>query len=1373
MRRIITLVFPFVLFLLFAFLGNDAKASHIMGADISYSCIPGTNNQYLVTFKFYRDCTGIPTPGTFTLNVNSPSGCGGAPFTVTLNPVAGETSIDVTPLCPSLRHCNVCNPNAQLKPQGDCDFIYQGVEYTKFEGIVTLPANCTDWSLSITHGARNAAVTNLASGANIFIEANLNNTITPCNNSVVFTELPVPYICENQLYNYNHGAFDADGDSIVYTFIQPLGTGGNPINYTGSLSITNPLNLIGNFGFNNQNGQLTFTPDGQQVAVMAVKACEYRNQVLIGCVIRDIQVVVIQCASNQVAPSPSPIFNMNSIGYLIDSTTIGVCPGNQLRWSITGVDGNQLDSVYLSTNISTVLPGATYTVQGNNPTTINFRWTPTAADTGLHTYTLTLKDNHCPIYSSQTFGYSILVNKEVKASPDTITCTAAGPIILTARGGNEFKWRPNKYIIDASGPDSSWIKINPLTSTQYVVKSTDCNNEDTVNVTVVPSFSFNTNPAYDTTICKYQTVPLQVKPDLTFGPYTYKWSPADSLSSTTNATIFAKPIVDKKYYVSIRSQAGCTLKDSFQIYIKGEAPIVNVFASKNAMCPDPTDQVQLELVTTPGSCGINTSTCQTTPKEFLVGKGAKLSTTNHPFRANSEKGRTQMLFTPTELNNLGFIGGTINKIAFNVSKKNSTGPYKEFTIRMGCANNGFQNKFIDELVEVYAPRDFTTKAGWNEIVLDNGYDWNGSTNLVIEICYTNSYKSQDDELFTTTTPYQSILSKVDDTPNIFGCELFTALSAKTERPNMKFSVCIDQPSHYVIDWTPGYALSDSTIGQPVIKSPDFDKTTTYTVNVDNVGCANSKDITIIKDTSEIFVSKDTILCNPSTVQLNSSLLPANPPVMKLSCGVNGTTSPYPAIEYQPASGNTNHQGTIFRGTMEDVRYQILYLSDQLKAAGLKPGIISEYAFEIATKASSIPVENFTIRMGCTDAINLSTSAWEATDSTPVYSVASYSSKLGWNTFVLDNAFDWDGESNILIEICWDNPAGAGLDGDDQIMTEVVSYKAISRAYTSGASGCSIPSPTSVDERLPNARFKIADPPLGQLQPMWSPGLTLNDSTIYDPIASPTETTSYIMSIESEYGCIYKDTTTIYIGFLDASIDPDTVICLGDSVMLQAYDAYTYTWSPSSTLSTDTGQSVLAYPYQTTTYTVTVTDTIGCKEEMYVTVDINQLPIVEAGDSDSIFLGQSITLNGSGGVSYLWDPPLYLDDPTLPNPVATPAEKITYYMTATDINGCKNNDSVTIYLYSNDDLLIPTAFSPNGDGINELFTISQVGVSEIVSVEIYNRWGKLIHKSSGSYTGWDGKFEGVDQPMGTYIYRIIGRKYDGTDIVYTGNLTLLR
>lgn len=195
---------------------------------------------------------------------------------------------------------------------------------------------------------------------------------------------------------------------------------------------------------------------------------------------------------------------------------------------------------------------------------------------------------------------------------------------------------------------------------------------------------------------------------------------------------------------------------------------------------------------------------------------------------------------------------------------------------------------------------------------------------------------------------------------------------------------------------------------------------------------------------------------------------------------------------------------------------------------------------------------------------------------------------------------------------------------------------------------------------------------------WSPGTGLSSTSISNPTAFPSSTTSYIITINDQYGCAASDTVMVSVNSLpNANAGQDMAICQGSGALLNATGGTSYSWGPASGLNSTSNSSPFANPSATTQYTVTITDNNGCMNIDSVIVTVNPLPPANAGPNATICTGSSVTLNASGGVSYSWAPPTGLSTTTGPTPNANPTTTTTYTVTVTDANGCVNTDAVTV------------------------------------------------------------------------------------------------
>jgi len=291
---------------------------------------------------------------------------------------------------------------------------------------------------------------------------------------------------------------------------------------------------------------------------------------------------------------------------------------------------------------------------------------------------------------------------------------------------------------------------------------------------------------------------------------------------------------------------------------------------------------------------------------------------------------------------------------------------------------------------------------------------------------------------------------------------------------------------------------------------------------------------------------------------------------------------------------------------------------------------------------------------------------------------------------------------------------------------------------------------------------------------WNASPTLSDTTISNPIAWPTVTTQYIVNV-SDGACVSaQDTITITVtpAF---SVSADTSICSGESTQLAANGGSTYSWSPSAGLDDTTSSNPVASPNTTTKYMVTIIDTVCGMSQEFVTVTIDTIPDINIPYADTtIDKGNSIVLEVSGGKFYLWSPSEGLSCTSCQNPIAAPSQTTTYYVIGTDGKGCQTPDSVLIIVNEVKALIIvPNAFTPNGDGMNDLFFVRTIGEIDAYNLKIYNRWGEAVFYSKDILDIWDGTYKNGILPASTYVYYISGVDDFGNSILEKGTITLLR
>jgi gliding motility-associated-like protein len=166
--------------------------------------------------------------------------------------------------------------------------------------------------------------------------------------------------------------------------------------------------------------------------------------------------------------------------------------------------------------------------------------------------------------------------------------------------------------------------------------------------------------------------------------------------------------------------------------------------------------------------------------------------------------------------------------------------------------------------------------------------------------------------------------------------------------------------------------------------------------------------------------------------------------------------------------------------------------------------------------------------------------------------------------------------------------------------------------------------------------------------------------------------------------------------------------------------------------------------------------VGCSSDTITRqVIVHPFPVVNAGPDQFVLSGGEVvlqaTVTGSSDYQYSWTPTTFLDNPAILQPTAKPTQDILYTLTVTGIGGCSDSDDVFITFLLKPE--IPNAFSPNQDGINDTWIIKHLDSYPGATVQVFDRYGKSILKSTGYNRPWDGTLNGQPVPVGVYYYII--------------------
>lgn len=1368
--------------LLCALTFNEAKASHASGADISYAHITGL--QYQVTYTFYRDCSGIAAPGSVTFTTSS------ANAGVSFNTVSGAPGAptQVVPVCPTAT--TTCSGGAT---PGRNRFIYQAN--------ITLTSQQTDWVFGVTIFSRNPASTLVGSDA-LYVEATLNNTMQPANNASTFANNPAAFTYINQAFCFNNGAFDIDGDSLVYSLIQPLASASTTVTYQPGYTATQPLTSVPPVTFNTSTGDMCMTPTMIEVAVVAIKVEEYRFGILIGSTIRDVQFTILGGADN--LPF---IDGINGTNLYTDTVVVG-CP---YTFVTNTFDADAPQNLTLTSDVAISIPAATFISSGGSRPTGTFNWTPALADATSfpHCFTVTVRDNFCNINGQQVKAFCL------KVINLTATFTSSAPACVGQSVNFYADWVISNYSylwsfgsgsvatfamatsanpvgVTYTTPGSKTVQLTITTPTGCVIT-----NSQVITVNPSPTASFTSTAP----VCTGYPVDF-TNTGSTGAGTTFFWDfgagafPATSTAENP-AGIYYFTSGNKTITQAVTNNFGCVTTSTQTITIN-QSPVAS-FTSTAPACTG--DSVDFQNTGTTGAGYA---------WDFGAGATPATSTSASPQDVTFANAGIQ---TVTLVTTSGTCTDTSIQ-TINISQS----PAPAFTSNAPqCANTAINFTYTG-----------TSGSGWT-------YAWD----FGVGATPANSSAQNPASVMYSTSGTKTITLTVSNG----GCSrTVTGTILINQTPTASFSSTAPQCTGLPVDFTntgtvvgviwswnfgSGAAPATSTLQSPtgVTYSTSGTKVVTLTTTNLTTGCTATVSATInINQAPTVSFISNAPQCANTGVNFTNTGSTGGNWTFFWDFGVGASpqtsTAENPAGILYSTSGTKIITLTISDGNCSGVTTQIITVNpspvssftsnapictgDSVNFVNTGTSSGATYAWNFG--AGSAPVSStqqnpqgiiyslagmptvvlITTLGGCTD----TSTQIILINQTPNVSFTSTAPQCVGNSVNFSNTGSTGGNWTFSWSFgAGATPAASTSENPNGIIYSTAGTKTVTLTISDGTCSNTITQTINVNA-LPtanagadtvicnNTSVQIGSAPVGGNTYAWFPSSTLNNSTIADPIASPiAPSTNYIVTVtETATGCTNTDSVIVnMLAPLNADAGNDVEICMYDSIQIGAalVTGQNYSWTPSAGLSSTTLPNPVCSPAVTTTYTLSVTGP-GCGPVMdEVTVTVHPLPIADAGPNDTITVGSSTQLTATGGMQYTWTPATGLSNVSIYNPIANPILTTTYYVTVTDVFGCVNMDSMTVYVIE-PDFWLASAFTPNGDGQNDFLFAHGEGISNF-EFGIYNRWGELIFNTKDILVGWDGKRQigGQELPEGAYVYYVKGDLSNGEVIDKSGLVNLIR
>jgi gliding motility-associated-like protein len=609
-------------------------------------------------------------------------------------------------------------------------------------------------------------------------------------------------------------------------------------------------------------------------------------------------------------------------------------------------------------------------------------------------------------------------------------------------------------------------------------------------------------------------------------------------------------------------------------------------------------------------------------------------------------------------------------------------------------------------------------------------------------------------------------------------------------------------------WTavPAAIFSCGTCDTTVI-SPSANTLVTLTSNNNN-GCTNTDTITInIDHSNSVNATPDTtVFCDGIGAYVNFAATASGPgPLKTAACGTYSpqSSSNLTDINMMQSSGNS-FSGTLYYGynifwgpfyqSFYTQKSQSIFRKEELVAAGMQSGTIQKIALNFATNPTNVnpTFYNVKIQLRCTDKTQFSSniSSEFETGLSQVFTAASVTIHPGINEFVLTVPYDYDTSKNLNVQFCYGGvtpqTATTTAGGNTNlpiyyVPTPYTSYISVGQIGVGNACNTSVGS-IRIDSRRPDMRFTVSPLPAGNFQYIWTPATGMSNPGAATTGVNVNHSTWFTVSTQGKLGCVVKDSVYVYVADNHFDLYPkESNVCDGDVVQLNATGGYKYNWytdnftaPPAFSCNPCDVPNVGPLPIGTHNFEMIASDAFGCTDTLPATINVSGYPTTNIINNDTtINFGESTQLVATGAAYYIWSPIGSLSSNNIYDPIASPATSTLYKVTGYAIGGCSTTDSVWVKVNIVEEAFIPNAFTPNGDGLNDVFKIGNLTFQRIVSFNIFDRWGNHVYEAGPNQNGWDGTYKGKSVPMDTYFYSIVLELPNGKVKNYKGDLTLIK
>lgn len=1390
-------------------LAKMANASHIMGGEIYYRCV--LQNSYEISLVLYRSCSGIPMAANEFVTISS-ANCG---YNATIMLDSVGIPEDVSQVCPST--FTDCAGGG-----------VQGVQRYLYSAIFTFPTTCTDWTISYSNCCRNYAIGTGSAGQGMYIEATLNNQAASCNNSPYFFKTGVPYFCVGTPATYNHITLEVDGDSLVYELIDPMQSLGLPVTFFAPYNANYPIATTpaNNFLFSPQTGQMDFTPALVQNGVLAVRVKEYRNGVFIGSVIRDMQMILMSCGTGSNSVGITPPLNVTGAtqpGLPNNPYYFEACPGDTMSFQVVvSTDTGTTLSVQAG-NSGVNIPGAITNISYNttaNLATVDFYWVIPAGASGNYGFYVSAANDFCTIFGIASAAYQIHVTGIEWLVPDVYVCPGALPdtLHLVTYGGNPtgtYSWIGSNVFSPTASESDVIVSSLPAYYT-IIYEENAC--VITRNLTINPAGSVDIVP--DTAYYCHDTIQLQanglfqvplptcdtissipcpnppipytvgtgtVPSDTSiwwneFSPFlgydedfktAYLYRAADLIAAGMSSGLIhsiAFEVIDKNSfnpYQNLNVGIRCSDRDSFETNSPFPAGMINVFSGTYTT----TSGWNVIPFSSPfywdGVSNLYIQFCDDEAYGVTMGGNDDVSGTLMPYRCNNTESTYYNHgcslgtgFKNYFLPNIQFehcnITPTIDYTwspSFGLSDTTIANPtvsgitqdmlYYVTANYQGCEvkDSVWVFKLVPELniptpQHVCTGNNISLFASLNTPVNDTIYWMNMTTGATV-MADTITVSPTD-----TTTWMVWVVNACGTDTQFVTVNVLPPLSTQIQTNPASCSngnigtvslTVAGGAGSYIYTWNtnpPSYAgtLNNLAAGQ-------------YIVNiVDALGC-------VLTDTA--YVGLDTTWSASIVNIQNVSYNGGNDG--SASAQVSNATGSYTYTWNTTPPQYTATASNLVAGTYQVVVNNISVngCSQTLTVVITEPPVI------VASSKLINPVSCYGKNDGVAEVMVSGGSgnyAYSWLTTPPQFSKVATNLAAGTYTAYVKDILEPTFSKNVSIEVLQPNKLAVSIANVQDVICFGEATGSISTQVVGGNGG---------------------------YQYVWN--------------TNPPQTTATATQLSQQfYTVIVKDSlncSDTAMATINAPLPLEVIVdkitngyCEYANGQAQVHavggnEGYTYTWNSVPPQYTPTLSTATAG-----TYLVSITDAKGCVvSSAEIVINTTPHPIANftyTPDSNTLTLARAFLEfenTTQFGDHYLW---LFGDGKTSkslnPNHLYHSIGDVQIMLIAYDNDEyCPDSISKTLRIIPNGDIFIASSFSPNGDNVNDVFSIPS---NQILACEmrIYSRWGNIVKVLSSPNDVWDGKdANGQNLPEGVYSYQLKATNLAKQSIEKNGTITLIR